>query len=165
MTQTGIETATFPWEAQEVDRWLREGKPTIGWRGDPRLELRMGYSVAADNGVYHGKYKRRGDVVGVRWEVWRACEDGKDRRILAAPAEGLTDIIPRLIGVDPRTPGHEDVMDRVEREDAQVQKEKANAIREAHGEHMDHLWRLVHDRQNGPNTFRGMPGSNPDRQM
>jgi hypothetical protein len=162
-----IETGAMPYEAQQMDVWLRDGNPTLGWRGDPRLYLSMGYMTATRNGVdpKTKRYAHIGDILAMRWEVWRHNEDGTDLRLFSRQAEALTDIIPTLIGIDPRTPGHEPTMDKVEREDAIVQKERATAIGEAHGEAAEHLWKLVADKTNGPSTFRGMPGRNPDKQL
>jgi len=166
MAQT-LDLGFLPWEAHELDRWLREGNPTLGWRGDNRLSLQIGVLKATKTGPdpKTGKVYRKGDTVAWRWEIWRHNEDGTDLRILQRKAEEIDQLIPALIAIDPRTPGHEPTMDRVEREDAIVQKEKAYAIQQAHGEHAEHLWKLVADRQNGKTTFRGMPGSNPDKQM
>lgn len=166
MAQT-IDLGFVPWEAQEMDRWLREGNATLGWRGDPRLELRIGVLVANATGIdpRSGKYHRKGDRIAWRWEVWRNCEDGTEQRLLQRKAEEITEIIPSLIKMDPRTPGFENVMDTVEREDAAIQKARADKIGEAIGEQREHLWKLVADRQNGKTTFRGLPGRNPEKQM
>ena len=157
----------MPYEAQEIDRWLREGQPTLGWRGDPRLSLHIGVQKANRFGYDERARKvcRVGDVVAWCWEVWRHNEDGTDLRLLQRAGSKVVEIIPALIKMDPRTPGFETVMDTVEREDAKVQKDKAYAIGQAHGEHAEHLWKLVADVQNGRSTFRGMPGSNPDKQL
>lgn len=166
MAQT-IDLGFVPWEAQEMDRWLREGHPTLGWRGDPRLELRIGVLLANRSGFdpRTKKNHQKGDRVAWRWEVWRHNEDGTEARILQRKAGEIAEIIPTLIGVDPRTPGFEPVMDQIEREDDQNHKEKQYAIAQAVGEQREHLWKLVADRQNGKTTFRGMPGSNPDKQL
>jgi hypothetical protein len=165
MTQT-LDLGFVPWEAQEIDRWLREGKPELGWRGDNRLELRIGVLTANINGTdpHTKKYQRKGDRVAWRWEVWRHNEDGTEKRILMRKAEQAVDIIPSLIQIDPRTPGFVPTMDRVEKEAAQVDKEKSIAIREAVGEQAEHLWKLIHDVREGPSTFRQMPGRNLDKQ-
>lgn len=162
-----IELGFVPWEAQEMDRWLKEGNATLGWRGDPRLELRIGVITTNRAGVdpHTKRYQRKGDKVAWRWEVWRNCEDGTEQRILQRKAEEIVDIIPSLITQDPRTPGFEPVMDTVTREHDAAHKERATAIGEAIGEKQEHLWKLVGDSQNGRTTFRGLPGRNPDKQM
>jgi hypothetical protein len=160
----------LPREVHILDEYLRRGYPTLGWRGDPNLYLIMsvittqkgGYQVDPDG---KSRFHRVGDKVGWCWQVMRHCETGEDEPILQAKGTELHRIIPRLIQMDPRTPGFEDVMDKVEREDALVHKHKQQAIAEAEGEAREHLWALVSDRQNGRTTFRGMPGSNPDRQL
>jgi hypothetical protein len=157
----------IPEVAHDIDTALRAGKPEVGWRGDQRLYLHIGVVTAQRSGVdpKTGKYKRKGDVVAWQWQVRRNCESGKDEVILQLKGHELYTIFDRLIKMDPRTPGFEPVMDTVEREDAQVQKEKGKAIQEAVGQHAEHLWALVGDKQNGRTTFRGLPGRNPDRQM
>jgi len=156
-----IDLANVPWEAQEVDRWLRDGNPTLGWRGDPRLSLAVGVLTASRNGVdpRTKKFHRAGDVLARRYEVVRHCEDGTDQRIMQRPLTKLHEIIPALNGIDPRTPAFEPVMDVVEREDAQKQKDVEYKIGQAIGEQREHLWKLVADRQNGLTTFRQMGGS------
>lgn len=160
-------TMTLPDVVHDVDRWLREGKQEVGWRGDPRLWLDIGVIKTHQHGIdpKTGRYQRAGDVIGWQWQVKRHTELGKEEIILRLKGEDLYRIFEKLIAIDPRTPGHEDTMDVVEREDALLQKHRQQAIAEAHGENMEHLWALVADRQNGRTTFRGMPGSNPDRQM
>lgn len=157
----------LPWEVHEMDRWLKEGNPTWGWRGDPRLELRMGIVTAGKTGYYPQakRWVREGDAVGYNWQVWRHNEDGTDKNILTRKGTELHTIIPALIEIDPRTPGFEPVMDRVEREDAILQKHRQADIADAVGQKMDHLWNLVADTQNGRTTFRGMPGRNPEKQL
>lgn len=160
MSQT-LDSSIVPQEAREIDRWLREGNPTLGWRGDPQLSLQLGVLLANKFG-YDDRAKRvlrKGDVAAIRWEVWRHTEEGKDTRILQRPVTDLVGVIPALIGVDPRTPGHENAFDKLEKEDAQVQKDKSYAIQQAHGEHAEHLWKLVADTENGKTTFRQIGGS------
>jgi hypothetical protein len=162
----------LPWSVHELDRMLREGDPSKGWRGDPRLSLGMGIVVTEKSGMQvdpDGKtrFHRAGDKVGWNWTVYRHNEDGTDTPILTRKGLDLNLIIPKLIEMDPRTPGHENVMDMVEKADAAVQRAKEQQIAEAHGEHLDHLWRLVDERQNGRHTTRQVQGfdERPDRNL
>lgn len=165
MTQT-LDLGFVPPEAQMIDGWLRDGKPELGWRGDPRLELEIGVLLANRAGIdpRTKKYHRKGDRVAWRWEVWRNNEDGTRGRLFQLAGDRAIDIIPKLIEMDPRTPGHVATMDRVEKANAIEEREKEYAIEQAHGEAAEHLWKLVADRENGPSTFRQMPGRNPDKQ-
>lgn len=162
MTQIAL-----PDVVHDVDRWLREGKAEVGWRGDPRLSLEIGLIKTHKAGFCEKtkRYQRAGDVIGWRFEVHRHTELGKDEIILALKGEELYSIFDKLIDIDPNTPGWEPVIDRVMREDERMHAERERAIAEARGEQMEHLWALVGDRQNGRTTFRGMPGSNPEKQM
>lgn len=154
----------MPWEVHELDRMLREGNPTLGWRGDPSLSLHMGIITTQKSGFQKDpdgktRFHREGDKVGWCWTVMRHCETGKDEILLQRKGLDLNLIIPKLIEMDPRTPGSENIMDIVERADAAVHREKERRIAEAQGEHLDHLWRLVDERQNGRHTTRQVQGS------
>jgi hypothetical protein len=166
-TKTGIDLSSVPYEVLVVDKQLRQGAPTLGWRGDPRLYLELGV-ITSNNTGYSNKVKRfvrHGEVLARQVIVMRHCETGVDEVIFRRKYEQLHEIIPTLIRHDPRTPGFEDVMDTVEREDTAKQKAVATHIGEARAECAEHLWALVGDRQNGRTTFRGLPGLNPDKQM
>jgi len=160
----------MPTEIFELDRMLREGHSALGWRGDPSLSLHMGIITTQKSGMQQDpdgktRFHRVGDKVGWCWTVMRHCETGKDEIILQRKGLDLCNIIPKLIEMDPRTPGSEHIMDIVERADAAVNREREARIAEAHGEHLDHLWRLVDERENGRHTTRQVPGRNPDKQM
>lgn len=137
---SGIADIGAPYEAQLLADWLTDGKPELGWRGDPRLELHIGVAEAAKNGYRGTKFFRKGDVVGMRFEVRRHNEDGTDTIVLARPVGQWEEIIPKLVQMDPRTPGHENVMDVVEREHNQNEKDKSTEFRETWGEMTEHLW-------------------------
>lgn len=140
-------------EAPELDRKLREGDG-IMWRGDPRLELRMGILTAKRNGPNPatGRWQRRGDIVARRYEVWRNMEDGTEQRIGHWLLEEFDRILVDLGPMDPRSPGHVPVADRLEKADAQVEKAQSAAFREAVGPMLEHQMRLAHDRNN-PGVF------------
>lgn len=162
---TDISLSDVPYEATLLADWLVQGKPTLGWRGDPRLELRIGVLQAQKNGNDRkGRFRTAGEVLARRYEVWRHNEDGTDTNILSRKLTDFADIIPALVQIDPRTPGHVGTIERIEKENKLRDKHAADAVQEAHGEATEHLWKLVADRENGRTTFRGMPGSNPDKQ-
>lgn len=164
MTTPSIELSDVPYEATQVADWLTDGKPELGWRGDPRLSLRIGIVSAQRAGHHRGRYRRAGEVLGRNYQVFRHNEDGTDTSILSRRLDQWHEIIPALVQLDPRTPGHVPTMQRVERANAIEHKQRDDEFREAHGEATEHLWKLVADRQNGPSTFRQIPGRNPDKQ-
>lgn len=133
-------------EAPELDRKLREGDG-LAWRGDPRLELRMGIATAKRSGPdsMTGKWKRRGDIVGRRYEVWRAMEDGGEQRIGHWRLEEFDRLLLDLATMDPRSPGHENLADRLEREERKIEKVKSDEFREAVAPMLEHQMRLAHD--------------------
>lgn len=162
----------LPAAVHEYDRWLREGKSELGWRGDPRLSLHVGIVITQKGGYQvdpDGKtrFHRPGDKVGWGWVVLRHNEDGTDLPILQVAGMELDTIIPKLILQDPRTPGFEPVMDRVEREDAIQQKRVEDRMKEARGDAIEHLHRLVQERLHGRPTTRQVGGldERPDRNL
>ena len=159
-----IDLTGVPYEAIELDGRLRSGDGVFGWKGDPALSLVVGVLTASKNGYKGGKHYRKGDLVARRYEVIRHCEDGTDQRVLSRPLELIHEIIPELVRMDPRTPGFRSTFETVNAHNEMHDRANNDAVREAHGEHMEHLWKLVHDRANGPSTFRQMPGRNPDKQ-
>lgn len=159
----------LPAEAHMLADWLTDGKPELGWRGDPRLELRLGVLTAAKHGYNtrsgRRKFYRKGDVVAYRYEVHRHNEDGTDTEVLHRAAADWHEIIPELVKLDPRTPGHVDTIDQVMRDNAAAERDNTRKFQDSYGEMTDHLWRLISDRQNGRNTTRQVPGRNPDKQL
>lgn len=164
MTETTLSLSDVPWEATQVADWLTDGKPELGWRGDSRLSLRVGVLTAQRNGNHAGRFRTAGTVLARRYEVWRHNEDGTDTLILHRQLNAWHELIPALVQIDPRTPGHKDAFTQVAKANEREHKAAADAVKEAHGEATEHLWKLVADRNNGRTTFRGMPGSNPDKQ-
>lgn len=161
---TDLSLSDIPYEATTVADALTQGDPVHGWKGDPRLSLHVGVIRAAQDGVYHGKFRRRGDVIGKCYQVMRHNEDGTDLPILQRRLDQWHEIIPAMVQIDPRTPGHVDTMTRVERANTLEEKHRSDDFQEAHGEATEHLWKLVSDRQNGRNTTRQVPGRNPGKQ-
>ena len=149
-----IDIANAPAEAQQVAAWLQQGKPEIGWRGDPRLFLVIGQIIAANSGRDHeGRFFHKGAVTGVMLEVRRHNEDGTDRQIMVRPVSKWAEIIPARIGADPRTPGFEPVMDRVEREAQKLEEQKSKEFQESWGEITEHMWNVANERLNGKTFF------------
>jgi len=144
----------IPYEATQVDRALRAGDPAHGWKGDARLELRIGVV-------------EMGGRTGRRYEVWRRNEDGTNTALLQRKLQDWHTIIPKLVEMDPRTPGHVPTMDRVEKANKIEHKARADDIKEAHGEHMEHLWSILQERTAGRLTHRQVGGSDerPDRNL
>ena len=167
MTSTGLALSGLSLEAEQLARDLTFGKPELGWKGDPRLELRIGILTASKSGIdpRSGRWKRAGDKLGMQYQVWRVNEDGTEKQIIARAIEAFYTIIPELVQMDPRTPGFRSTFERAEESNAAVDKANTQAVQEAQGEATEHLWRLVADRQNGPSTFRQIPGRNPDKQL
>ncbi len=157
----------LPWEATVLADDLVDGNAHFGWKGDARLSLRVGVLTAANNGhdARSGRWYRKGEMLARRYEVWRHLETGEDERIVSRPIELLHEILPELVRLDPRTPGFRSSFDTVNEANDKKDADTAYDIRQAHGEMVEHLWALAHDRSGPKNTFRGMPGSNPDKQM
>lgn len=166
MTTTDLTMSNLPYEVELVADWLVMGKPELGWKGDPRLSLCVGVITMHKAGPdRRGTYRRKGEVVARNLQVFRHNEDGTDTNILSRKLDAWHDIIPSLVQLDPRNPGHVDTMTKVEKANAIVDKANSTAVAEAHGEAAEHLWKLVADREHGKTTFRQMPGSNPDKQQ
>ncbi len=141
-------------EAPALDSKLRLGDG-IAWRGDIRLELRMGTATAKKAGYDENtkRFQRRGDIVARRYEVWRQMEDGTELRIGHWRLEEFDRILLDLAEMDPRSPGHEAVADRLDKADAATEKAKSAEFREAAGPMLEHQMRLAHDRNNPLVTF------------
>jgi hypothetical protein len=97
----------YVWDEQyddEIGVRLRDGDATLGWEGDERLSL-----------VCNVKERR--------WEVWRHCEDGTDRRIMWR--DGLRkpgpEVLRHLAWIDTH---HHDVLGRVEDTNARLVRER-----------------------------------------
>jgi len=151
----------FGWiraDAADLDRKLRTGDG-IQWPGDPDLDLRQGVVEEVLWGRPTGK------IVARRWEVWRHCEDGIDRIVGHWRLEEFDQIIFDLARMRAESAGHEDVIERIERADATVEKANTDKFRDNYGEMLEHMSKLWHDTHEGRNVFRGMPGRNPDKQL
>jgi hypothetical protein len=168
-TKTGLTLSDVPYEAIVLEKQLKRGMPTLGWRGDPRLYLEMGVITSNNTGYSRkvNRFVRHGEVLARQLIVMRHCEDGTEQVILRKGLNKVHEVIPALIKHDPRTPGFEEVMDTVEREDNAKQKEVSTQIFEARAQCFEHLSALVGDRQNGRTTHRQVGGfdERPDRNL
>lgn len=144
----------MPEEARLLHGWLKDGKPELGWRGDPRLFLHIGVISASKNGIAgDGKWYRKGDIIRIIFEVRRENEDGTETSIVAKKLSQWHEIIPTLIEMDPRTPGFKPVMDRVEAHHEQMQKDIQYKEDQIRGEMMEHLGNIIHQRTEGQSFF------------
>ena len=87
----------------DIDRWLREGLPTLGWDGDPTLSL------------WH-------NVISGKWEVWRRGDlDGQATLVCVRDGEKVPgqELIRQLVKMDTRK---RDVVGELERHNEQVRK-------------------------------------------
>lgn len=151
----------FGWvrgDAPDLDRKLREGDG-IQWAGDPDLDLRQGVVEKMSSG------RPTGEIVARRWEVWRHCEDGIERLIGHWRMEEFDRILYDLARMRPEAPGHEDAVLKIEKANDENEKRLMQPGRDALGEMLEHAAKLHHDTHNPRNVFRGMPGSNPDKQL
>jgi hypothetical protein len=156
-----LPNSDFGWiraDAKDLDLKLRTGDG-IQWSGDPNLELRQGVVEEVKWGRPTGK------IVARRWEVWRHCEDGIDRSIGHWRMEEFDRILFDLAKMQAGVRGHENVIDAIERDEVAREKVQSDRFADSYGGMLEHMAKLWHDRNEGRNVFRGMPGQNPDRQM
>ena len=121
----------------------------LQWRGDPSLWLGLG--IVTD---------RATGRTGHRLEVWRHTEQGEDVMLSSwHPAEAWR--IPYdLCQMDPRSPGHQDLADRLDAADAAKERADDEARAEVLIEALDHAAR-VHVAKHEPGTkFLQLPGLN-----
>jgi hypothetical protein len=152
---------TVPMEWKLLDRELREGVPTEGWPGDPRMELVIG-QVRTSRAGYDPNVKRwvpAGYPVAQRLEVWRTTENHGYQRIGTWHPNEAPFIIKHLVAMDPSRPNHVSVLDRIDAHNAAMDEENSRAYMQAAGEMAEHLAKLNHDRNEPRNIFRGMPGT------
>lgn len=161
-----LELEEMPYVARVVADELTQGAPTHGWRGDKRLSLHLGVLVASSDGYRKGKWYRAGDPVATRYEVHRHNEDGTDTPLIYRDMDKLHEIIPKLVSMDPATPGHEEVMDIVERDNASVERQNSRDFADSYGGMIDHMWSIMSERE-GKHTIRQVGGRDerPDRNL
>ena len=103
--------------------------------------------------MYHGRFFFKGGIIRLVFEVRRHNEDGTDTSLLAVGLKEWHTVIPKLIAMDPRTPGHVPVMDMVEKESAALEKEKSTEFQEAYGEMKEHMWNVAREHFEGKSFF------------
>lgn len=153
-------------DAAELERKLQVGDG-MGFPGDPRLFLSQGI-VAAAKRTQHpvtGAWLNKGDVLARRWEVWRTCEDGIDRKIGTWRMEEFDRILLDMSGMRLDAPGHVDATESIDAANAKIDKDNSDDIKEHMGEAMEHMAKLHHDTTEPKNVFRGMPGLRDEPQL
>lgn len=117
---------------------------------DPRLYLK--YKVVH-------KQTRQGKATGRRYEVHRHCEDGKHRMIGHWLVEEFDSIYADVVTMAAGAAGRIDsVEDRIDKHNAGIEADNSRETQDALGAMIDHGTRLVHDRTQPKNIFRGIPG-------
>lgn len=134
-----VEAERISGTAIEIDRQLREGRPSCGWPGDPTLELTW-------------------DAPRGRWIVVRHCEDGISRGLAYWTPQELEMIPACLAEMRLDAPGHEDICERIDRHNAETERRIWGKWRDAYGEALERLHRTVHDNTEPRTVFRGIPG-------
>lgn len=133
-------TVTAP-EYVDLDTRLRTGDG-LGWPGDPLMWL--GEGVIEDG---HGK------VVARRLEVWRDNEDGSTTMIAHWHPSEQHRVLYDLAQMRADSPGHVDVLDRIDAHNKKIEDEVSQTAFESMYETLDHAIRLDHDRNNPRNRF------------
>lgn len=135
-------------EYQDLVRKLQQGDG-IMWTGDPNLWLGIGVLT-----------NRKTGKTGRRLEVWRHNEDGSDTIVGHwLPSEQFK-IIYDLAQMRLDSPGHQDVLDRIDKHNDAVEKAATERAQEAMIEMLDHALHLQHDRNNPKTKF--FQGDKPD---
>jgi hypothetical protein len=150
----------FGWlrgDAADLERKIQKGDG-LGWPGDPDMTLAQGVVEEMKYGV------PTGNIVARRWEVWRHCEDGIERIIGHWRMEEFDRIVFDLTRMRADSPGHVDVVDQIEKANAENEDRIWAPARDALGEMKEHAAKLWHDTHEPKNVFRGMPGLNPEKQ-
>lgn len=148
--------------AAQIERELKEGKPTVGWRGDRRLELRVG--KLTDHLGNLAKDPKTGRQM-VRYEVWRDCSDtgvknhrrwGQFRRVGTWEMHEAEQILVDLVVMDPRTRGAKTIDEKIAADDRRAEKEQLDVGRESAGPYLEFARRLRQDEYWGAKHHFGM---------
>lgn len=134
-----VEAERLSGSAIEIDRQLREGRPSCGWPGDPDLELTW-------------------DGPRTRWIVLRHCEDGVVRGLAWWSPEELESIPACLAQMRLDRPDRVPVEDRIDAHNDKMEKDAWARWRDSYGEMAEHVHKLVHDTTEPRNVFRQIPG-------
>lgn len=131
-------------EWRELEKTVQKGDG-YGWPGDPNMRVQVG-ELRASNGK-----------VGRRLEVWRHNEDGSDTMIGHWLPREQHMVCYDLARMRVDSPGHEDALDRIDKHNAQIEKQRSDEYRDAMGAMLEHAIHLHHDRSGAPKTtFYGM---------
>lgn len=141
--------------AELLADWLLNGKPELGWKGDPRLELHIGILRARHQQTRNGKTYRKGDVMAYRFEVKRHTEEGKLADIISRPVDQWTEIIPELVKIDPRTPGFENSALLAQKANEAIEKKQSEMFADSYGAAAEHQANINHERYWGKTFFGG----------
>ena len=121
------------------------GGDGYGWPGDDRMYLQIGELHRSD-----GK-------VGRRLEVWRLNEDGSDTMVAHWLPSEQHMVCWELARMRVDSPGHEDVVDRIDAHNDAHEAEISRRYRDGMGALLDHALHLAHDTSGeAKNTFYGM---------
>lgn len=152
-------------DAPEMDRKLREGDGIL-WPGDPQLELVMAVLTWPQSCWVPelGRRVRRGEIAARAYQVLRHCEDGTDQVIGQWRLEEFDRILVDLAPMRLDSPGHVDTLARIDANNEALERENSQRMVDALGDGIEHALKLHHDTTEGRNTFRGVPGQNPDKQ-
>lgn len=137
-------------DTTELQKVLNNGDG-ISWPGDPNLSIHQG--VLKDP---------KGKIVARRWEVWRACEDGKSRIIGHWRMEEYDRIVWDLTRMRLDSPGHVDTVAAIEKQNDEKEARESAKLRDKMGEMHDHFIRLVVDRSGPKNHFEQVGKALPD---
>lgn len=121
------------------------GGDGYGWPGDDRMWLQVGELHRSD-----GK-------VGRRLEVWRHNEDGSETMVGHwLPSESHM-VCWELARMRVDSPGHEDVIDRIDAHNQKIEDEQSRQYRDAMGSLLEHAISLHVERSGEAKTkFYGM---------
>lgn len=124
---------------------LRHGDPALGLPPCPDLELHW----------FPGSERPARKAC---WIVKRWCEDGQLRALARWDPEEIESIPFCLTQMRLDSPGHEDVCDRIDRHNAEVEDHWSRRAKDAMGEMFEHALKLHHDRNEPRNVFRQVGG-------
>lgn len=148
---------------EALDDQLTQGVPTLGWPGDPKLQVELGVITAGRSGFSPevGRYVRKGEVVARRIEVWKNTERHGRQQVGRWLLSEYHTIIPDLVKMDPSRPRHKSVEDRIDKHNAEIEAKQARAHRDVMGELMEHAHSLHSGRRMWtpgiPSTWNGTP--------
>lgn len=156
----------FHIDIEELGRKLQVGDG-IHWAGDPDLDLHVGIVCAKRAGIDKaGIYRRAGDVVARRYEVWRHCEDGADRMIGHWRLEERDQIIMDVARMRGALEGRAQLAeDEIDTNNAAIEQAKADEYLETAYPLLEHALELDHDRTEGKNVFRQVGGFRDDESV